>query len=213
MKAQNDAKHQEKESQIKENQTNDAIAQQRALSEELKAMTTFASNASQKKIKKEKRAEFCPTLQTKKCKNWDLILAAFKKLEGMMIDKKSGALIFESHEAAVEFFLKQAKAGYEFFVSEYIGDQPSGFHFFSCGDQQLYQGTLKEIKAQLEAEIQKNPTNNKAFEGLKLVNENIKEADVLNDNPANKMRNTLKENRHDNVEPTSGPSPSTKSTR
>lgn len=198
MPKEDELKQQQADALTKKN--NEAIALQKTMGEQLKTMATVKPSEPLKKRKSESPAEFRPTLKTKKQKDWDLILEAFKAIDGMRIDEKTGALIFPSHESSVNFFTEQAKMGREFFVAEYVDDKPTGFHLFSCGNKQIYQGTLDEIKAELEAEIKKNPTNTSASEGLLQIEEAIK-ATLVND-PTNKMRGALQENR-ENKEATS----------
>lgn len=198
----------DKEQQQKE-QEDRVIAHQRALSDQLKTIVTPTPSPAPKKKSKTPSPEFQP-LKIKKRKDWDLILKDFNTIKGMSIDEKTGALIFPSHDAAVAFFEKQAIAGYEFFVAEYIGGQPSGFHLFSCGDGDLYKGTLEEIREQLEIAIKENPQNTKASAGLESLKDIIEAASATlgDDNPTNKMRDSLNEGRGENLlEPSSSPSP------
>ena len=190
--------------------TDDAIAQQRAFSDQLKTIATLQPSQLPKKSRTEpSTAPAFQPIKIKKRKDWDLILAAFNAIKGMRIDEKTGALIFPSHDAAVGFFEKQASAGYAFFVAEYIDGHLSGFKMFSCGDRKFYQGTLDDIKKQLEAAMKQDPQNIKALEGLELVKEIIKKesaATLGEDNPANKMRGSLKEKRSENsLEPSPSP--------
>jgi curved DNA-binding protein CbpA len=83
--------------------------------------------------------------------------------EGQLV--KRGVLIFPDRASAENFLTAQAKEekfpggpGRKFMFQQIGHDgKPTGYVAFSCGNKELYKGSLEEIKKQLEDHI-KNPT-------------------------------------------------------
>lgn len=98
-----------------------------------------------------------------------LIYADYKKQFNRERDAQ-GRLVFESQAQAVAFFKGQAQLNRSFLASAMNEDNtPTGFHMFSCGDGQLYQGTLAEIKAQLDGALKSNPGHQQLQQGLDYI--------------------------------------------
>lgn len=73
--------------------------------------------------------------------------------------KKKGAreeLRFPSREDAILFFKSQASKGHMFLMAEYQDGKATGFHVYSCGDGELYQGTLSIIRNQLKRALEES---------------------------------------------------------
>lgn len=200
--------HEEEQNKKLQLQQNETIAKQKAMSQELKIMTDIKPTPGLKKQKKRGEVSFFPVIETKRSKDWVLILADYKIKYGLLPDEKTGALVFLSREEAVEFFKAQTKAGREFFTAEHIDGKPSGFYLLSCGDGELYQGTLDEINAGLEAAIKKDPTNKKALESLASLRQFISGNDLVSKKTTQRMRENLQDTRVE--EPMKAPSPALK---
>lgn len=124
--------------------------------------------------------------------DWPLILKnyhEFRKEEQFSDDiqvDESGMLVFPSMESAVKFFTAQANLGYKFLAERFENNQPTGDCQFSCGNGQLFSGTLETIKSQLEKALELNPDDEKLATGLEYINTQITPA-----NNVNQMRDKL----------------------
>lgn len=133
--------------------------------------------------------------------DWEKIAEQFKQDFGRELEE-DGSMVFPSHEAAVNFFTEQAAKKLEFLAMQMQDNKPTGFAVFSCGDGQLYQGTIEEIKAAIEIANQENPQA-MYTKALKTLSE------IPSFNPASSMRGALDNLKKPDVEeaPGSGPAP------
>lgn len=100
-----------------------------------------------------------------------LLLADYKKqFNKDPISKPDGSHVFEfeSKEQAATFFGEQAGAKRKFLCME-EGKGVDGHNFFSCGDGKLYQGSIREIMAELQKTSSAEPSNLLVQEGLKYL--------------------------------------------
>lgn len=121
-------------------------------------ITTAAPDDAPKKPMKVKSVKFAPVPE--KSKGWTAVLEAYKvysKEHGVDVDPKTGALVFNSRDDAIDFFKAQAKLGHEFFAREFSDGKAVDYYVLSCGDKHLYKGPLADIKKDLEAAIIKRP--------------------------------------------------------
>ncbi|MBA3537599.1 MAG: hypothetical protein H0T84_13495 [Tatlockia sp.] len=69
---------------------------------------------------------------------------------------KNGALVFATAEEAETFFTDQAVLNREFLTTlvDENGKPEGDFHYFSCGNGQLYSGSLKDIHSKLQTSLE-----------------------------------------------------------
>lgn len=155
--------------------------------EKARASAILAAKEENKPVAKEEELEstFKPA-QTDE--NWKKIVKAYKEEFKQEPREEDGVLVFPSKEAAINFFEKQAAQNLEFFVTEVTPEgQPTGFHMYSCGNGQLYKGSLQEIQKQLQDALKQDPQNDKLNNGLKMIQNRM----GIEQNPASKMRGAL----------------------
>lgn len=134
-------------------------------------------------------ATFKPTPNVSQ-KSWQKILEEYEKLYGHGADK-NGALVFPTHDAAIQFFAAQAEAGNKFFATQCVNGQATDFHVYSFGNGQLYKGSYAEIKSQLKAAASEHPDNTSIAEGLSEFNQLMPAAP----NHASRLRGEIDEHR------------------
>lgn len=129
--------------------------------------------------------------------DWKKIIEAYKKKypENPI---ENNTLIFPTKQDVIDFFTKQASAEppRKFLACEVNQNgKPTGFNVFSCGDGNLYKGTLNEIQDQLKAAQKENPEDPNLKQGLATI------ARFLN--PAQGYRETLLQTKEpENTAPT-----------
>lgn len=127
---------------------------------------------------------------------WEEILAAYRE-KYQKEPNENGALLFNSMEEVKNFFAEQAKAhpGKSFLIQEVDGESKStGYHIYSCGDGDIYDGTFLDIKEQLEKKLgtlsKDDPEYGYVQQGLAFIDKMI----TPNPTPAStQMKERLKE--------------------
>lgn len=95
---------------------------------------------------------------------WDTYKTQFNK-DPIIKPDGSRLFSFESKAQAMAFFLECANKGRPFFCME-EGAGVEGHHYFSCGNGQLYQGSLQAILADLKKALLASPDNASLQEGI-----------------------------------------------
>jgi hypothetical protein len=200
----------EKSKKEDQHQREAVLREEAALVEKQKEMAEIAglsSKLAEKRPKREQTHKFMPVAQLK-TKSWLAILkaySAYSESNGLAVDKKSNGLSFCSREDAVLFFEAQAKAGHEFLVGECVGGKATRFYLFSCGNKQLYKGSLDDIKKQLEIACEENPDHRQIKHGLEVITKAIAEKKVTEREeakpacPAARMRGHLQDQRKEDT--------------
>ena len=104
-------------------------------------------------------------------KSWKKIIEDYKK-KYPDVNIENNVLTFPTMDDAISFFKDQATCTppRKFLASEIDGSgKLTGFHLFSCGDGNLYQGSLQEIHNQLEAAQLEKPEDKNINEGLNVI--------------------------------------------
>lgn len=150
----------------KQNEELQIAARDKAIElENLAKQTILIENADQKTDKTEHTSYFMPKPEKGKS-DWEKILAEFKeKYPNTPVD--ANVLTFATKEEAINFFKSEATKGHKFLAEEITQEgTPTGFYLFSCGDKNMYQGTISQIHDQLlEAQL-KNPDDANLKEGI-----------------------------------------------
>lgn len=101
----------------------------------------------------------------------------------------SSVFVFEGLQQANDFFTKRAKEKICFLcVEENKGF--TGHNFYSCGDGNIYQGSLDDIIVGLKQSIAADASNKEAQEGLDYITSLLPKP-----NPATAFRNVLGDNK------------------
>jgi hypothetical protein len=105
--------------------------------------------------------------------DWEKIVEDYNKEEYKQEPDKNGALIFPNAEAAEKFFTEQASLKREFLTTlvDENGKPVGDFHHFSCGDGQLYSGSLEEIHNKLTTALEtaNEPDQAKIKDGIQQI--------------------------------------------
>lgn len=122
-------------------------------------------------------------------------LKKYKKQFDLDEEESKKGLVFSSREDAVQFFTNMATQGLLFLLAEYKENKPTGFFLYSCGDGKLYQGSLRDIKKELEQVIKQSPSEHKKeiTDGLAMINQLI--------SPTHSMRAEVKNVRENEEAP------------
>lgn len=103
--------------------------------------------------------------------DWKKIYADYKRLYPDKPDQNN-TLIFDTQEDAINFFTSHATSEPPRTFLVYEVDQQgnrTGFNLFSCGNNKLYKGSLKDIQSQLQADLKNNPEDLKTKHGLEKI--------------------------------------------
>jgi uncharacterized protein YrzB (UPF0473 family) len=157
---------------LNEEEQNKKEVLESALEQEIKDKerkeTVLAATEEEQQVDQE--SYFTPSPNTNE-NDWEKILEAYKKKYPDK-DRKDNSLTFPTREDAINFFQQQATESppHKFFATE-IGanGEPTGFNVFSCGDGQLYKGTLNEIQDQLKEANKEKPDDPNIKEGLATI--------------------------------------------
>ena len=198
-----------KEEQIKkqiaeDRQNHEAFVKaQEALHKE--ALRTTLMNENYNPKEDEKETLFTVQALSDSALDWQNLVADYtKKYPQFQI--KNNILQFQTQEDAIKFFAEQAaiEPPRKFLVREIDENAVlTGFCMFSCGDKNLYKGTLTEIHEQLKTAQNEKPNDQSLLEGITIISR------MLNPNPTQDFRSTLQDNKksEDTVGQTHSPNP------